>query len=130
MEGNNCEEDVLTRLDTLLTSPSPSLEAESGPTSTTSSTCSSTPSSILKTTNGNNKKKSIRFREETDLQEVIGFGGEDNLNSSSSDEEDLPTKSKFDDFPAAEEMTIEEKNVLNLTRQNTTFNTHAQNLNF
>ena len=26
-------------------------------------------------------------------------------------------------------MTLEEKNVLNLTRQNTTFNTHAQNLN-
>jgi hypothetical protein len=63
------KEDVLTRLDTLL-NPG---EVDSGPSSTTSSNCSSTPSGgILKTSNSNNKKKSIRFREETDLQEVIG----------------------------------------------------------
>ena len=82
------KEDVLTRLDTLLSEPG---EAESsGPSSTTSSNCSSTPSGILKTSNSSNKKKSIRFREENDLQEVIGFGGDGNLDSSSgsSDEDD------------------------------------------
>ena len=127
-------EDVLTRLDTLLTS------CDSGPNSVNSSTSSnsSTPSSILKTPDKESKKKSLRFREEKELQEVIGYGGEDNLDCSSSSEEDeesshkvgetsLTSKSKEEQQP--EELTVEEKNVLNLTRQNTTFNTHAQNLN-
>ena len=122
------KEDVLTRLDTLL---NPSETTESGPSSTTSSNCSSNPSSILKTCSSHNKKKSIRFREDNDLQEVIGYGGEDDLDSSS-DEEDSSnihqTSSRFDE-PPTDELTLEEKNVLNLTRQNTTFNTHAQNLN-
>ena len=38
-------------------------------------------------------------------------------------------RSKYGDEPPNEELTLEEKNILNLTRQNTTFNTHAQNLN-
>ena len=85
------KEDVLTRLDTLLNEPG---EAESGPSSTTSSNCSSTPSGILKTSNSTNKKKSIRFREENDLQEVIGFGGDGNLDSSSDSSDDDETGKK------------------------------------
>ena len=120
------KEDVLSRLDTLL-NPG---EVESGPSSNASS-CSSTPSGgILKTCiNSNNKKKSIRFREETDLQEVIGFGGEDNLDTSSDEDEPPIPRTKYNQDQENEEMSIEEKNILNLTRQNTTFNTHAQNLN-
>ena len=126
-------EDVLTRLDTLLTSQN----CDSGPNSVNSSTSSnsSTPSSILKTPDKESKKKSLRFREEKELQEVIGYGGEDNLDcSSSSEDEDVgetsltSSKSKGTE-EYTEELTVEEKNVLNLTRQNTTFNTHAQNLN-
>ena len=121
----------MTRLDTLLTS------CDSGPNSVNSSTSSnsSTPSSILKTPDKESKKKSLRFREEKELQEVIGYGGEDNLDcSSSSEDEDVgetsltSSKSKGTE-EYTEELTVEEKNVLNLTRQNTTFNTHAQNLN-
>ena len=123
----------MTRLDTLLTSQN----CDSGPNSVNSSTSSnsSTPSSILKTPEKESKKKSLRFREEKELQEVIGYGGEDNLDcSSSSEDEDVgetpltSSKSKGTE-EYTEELTVEEKNVLNLTRQNTTFNTHAQNLN-
>ena len=117
-----CEnEDVLTRLDTLLGSPS-------GPDSVNSNTSStsSTPSSILKTSpSQSQQKKSLRFREETQLQEVIGYGGEESCNSSDSEGEMETEKSE----DIIEELTVEEKNVLNLTRQNTTFNAHAQNLN-
>ena len=130
-----CEnEDVLTRLDTLLTS-----SVDSGPNSVNSnSSNSSTPSSILKTGTSNKNKKSLRFREEKELHEVIGYGGEDNLDcSSDSESESEESESSHKSGETAltakeeqpEEMTVEEKNVLNLTRQNTTFNTHAQNLN-
>merc|ERR1712079_635180 len=98
------KEDVLSRLDTLL-NPG---EVESGPSSNASS-CSSTPSGgILKTCiNSNNKKKSIRFREETDLQEVIGFGGEDNLDTSSDEDEPPIPRTKYNQDQENEEMSIE-----------------------
>ena len=112
-------EDVLTRLDTLL-GGSPSLDSNASSTS-------STPSSILKTSpSSSQQKKSLRFREETQLQEVIGYGGEESCASSDSEGE-METEKSTDDI--IEELTVEEKNVLNLTRQNTTFNAHAQNLN-
>ena len=119
-----CEtsEDVLTRLDTLLT--------QSGPDSVNSndsniSSTSSTPSSILKTSpNSSAKKKSLKFRDE--LQEVIGYGGEE---CSSDSDSEISAEISNKESETNDELTVEEKNVLNLTRQNTTFNAHAQNLN-
>jgi hypothetical protein len=133
--------DVLIRLDSLL-ARGLHAESESGPNSvnsSTASTCSSTPSSILKTSKSTDntcgggdssaKKKSIRFPDE-ELHEVIGFGGaEEDLDSSSDEEVVRPPTSKRFEVAEAEEMTVDEKNNMNLTRQNTTFNAHAQNLN-
>lgn len=135
--GGGRRGDVLTRLDSLVSGGSSNVssddEMKSGPTSVGSDTSSSAPSSILKIVGGGkgDKKKSIRFPEHEDMHEIIGYGGDEVLYSSE-DDEDTSTSSrcgKRDEKDAGDELTVEEKNVLNLTRKNTTFNAHAQNLN-
>ena len=95
---------------------------------------------ILKDTNRPKpeKKRSITFPEYEELQEIIGYGGECYY-SSSGDEDDDSTPpppnnrrqqsaGKSGDSLTVDEMTPEERSIMNLTRQNTTFNSHAQNL--
>lgn len=115
MAATEEKRDVLTRLDSLLARGQ---EVESGPNSVTSSTstCSSTPSGILKTSKGT-VKKNISFPEDK-IQEVIGYGGDDTY---SSDEDDGPVK-RIEVNETNDELTTEEKNMLNLTRQNTSYN--------
>ena len=118
--------DVLTRLDSLLARGQ---EVESGPNSVTSSssTCSSTPSSILKTSKGTVKKK-LSFPEDN-IQEVIGYGGDDTYSSDEDDAGPPAASKRLETNETVDEMTTEEKNMLNLTRQNTTFNARPHNLN-
>ena len=98
--------DVLTRLDSLLARGQ---EVESGPNSVTSSssTCSSTPSSILKTSKGTVKKK-LSFPEDN-IQEVIGYGGDDTYSSDEDDAGPPAASKRLETNETVDEMTTEEK---------------------
>ena len=86
-----------------------------------------------KKTNSRLKKRHIRFPDSKKLQEIIGWDGGEEYNfassstsGDSSDEEDIkPNRGK--NF-RNEELTTEERNVVNLTRRNTSYNAHAPNL--
>ena len=62
-----------------------------------------------------------------------GYGGEDTFSSEDEDEVDVLSASKKfeakENDSSANEMTTEEKNMLNMTRQNTSFNSRPHNLN-
>ena len=114
--------DVLNRLDSLLAGDSQDVSSEH--------------KGILKQklnqVNTRCKKKHIRFPDPKKLHKIIGWdGGEEyygasSTSSDSSDEEEKrPAISKS--F-RNEELTIEERNVINLTRKNTSYNAHAPNL--
>ena len=86
-----------------------------------------------KKANSRLKKRHIRFPDSKKLQEIIGWDGGEEYNfassstsGDSSDEEDIkPNRGKT--F-RNEELTTEERNVVNLTRRNTSYNAHAPNL--
>eukprot|EP00094_Tigriopus_californicus_P003149 TCALIF_03031-PA protein Name:"Protein of unknown function" AED:0.08 eAED:0.27 QI:0/0.25/0.2/0.8/0.75/0.4/5/0/1414 len=148
--------DVLTRLDSLLQQAGPNCDDPnvSGPilpTTKSSGESSISKSSIsqvkgiLRKPNGQAKKSApksgrrIRFPEKgEDMNEVIGYGGVEELYSE--DEDDSHTtghgslsklsssSNKKAGLSEAEELTLEEKNFLNLTKKNTNFNSRAENL--
>ena len=114
--------DVLNRLDSLLAGDSQDVSSEH--------------KGILKQKpnqgNTRSKKKHIRFPDPKKLHKIIGWdGGEEYYGASSTsgdssdEEEKRPAISKS--F-RNEELTIEERNVINLTRKNTSYNSHAPNL--
>ena len=86
-----------------------------------------------KKANSRVKKRHIRFPDSKKLQEIIGWDGGEEYNfassstsGDSSDEEDIkPNRVKTS---RNEELTAEERNVVNLTRRNTSYNAHAPNL--
>lgn len=138
--------DVLTRLDSLLqqaaqNNDDPDVSMVTKPSSdiTPSLLKVSHVKGILRKPNGKTKKQSpksrrrIRFPEKgEDLNEVIGYGGVEELYSEDEDDGSFSTASsspnnKFGSSEA-EELTLEEKNFLNLTKKNTNFNSRAENL--
>ena len=75
---------------------------------------------------GSEKKRGITFPDYEELQEIIGYGGECYYSSEGEDDEEgIPAKP---DTEYSEELTQEERNVINITKKNTTFNSHSQNL--
>ena len=75
------------------------------------------------------KKKNIRFADKQ-MQEIIGWdGGKENYGTSSSDSSDEEReRTNISKVTKNEELTAEERNVINLTRKNTSYNAHAPNL--
>ena len=68
------------------------------------------------------------------LQEIIGYGGECYYSSSGDEEDDSPPQKSAgssrgsSESAASDELTAEERSIISLTKKNTTFNSHAQNL--
>ena len=71
------------------------------------------------------KKRGITFPDYEELQEIIGYGGDIYY---SSDDEDAKEPDVKPDTDYSEELSQEERNVLNITKKNTSFNSHPQNL--
>ena len=127
------KKDVLTRLDSLLQQNG---EPKSNPEAHPENGSASGKAGILKTSGAKSRtKKSLRFpKDDEDLQEIIGFGG-DPAQFSSDDEDDLGgflnRMNKFSNLSSSlddDYMTVEEKNRLNLTKKNTNFNARSSNL--
>ena len=114
--------DVLNRLDSLVAGNAQEMALEY--------------KSILKQksdlANTRRKKRHIRFPDSKKLHEIIGWdGGEENygVSSTSGDSSDEDEKKPIISKSFKnEELTIEERNVINLTRKNTSYNAHAPNL--
>ena len=125
---------VIQRLDSLvLGTPLSSLETEaSGASSVTSS--SSGKNGILKEPRSGDKssldkKRGITFPDYEELQEIIGYGGDMYYSSDEEEPRAKPDRKSADtDYSQSEELTQEERNVLNITKKNTSFNSHPQNL--
>ena len=124
---------VIERLDSLVlgTSPLTSLDsgnpaaaADSGPESPPGP---GGPGGILKEAGRERarSKRGITFPDYEELQEIIGYGG-DMYYSSEEEEAAEPERKSDNDY--SEELTQEERNVLNITKKNTSFNSHPQNL--
>ena len=124
--------DVIERLDSLvLGTPLSSLEAElCSQASGASSMSSSGKSGILKDScrdrSSPDKKRGITFPDYEELQEIIGYGGDMYYSSDEEDAKEPDGKSDTSDY--SEELTQEERNVMNITKKNTSFNSHPQNL--
>ena len=124
--------DVIERLDSLvLGTPLSSLEADlCSQASGASSMSSSGKSGILKDSNRDrsspDKKRGITFPDYEELQEIIGYGGDMYYSSDEEDAKEPDGKSDNSDY--SEELTQEERNVMNITKKNTSFNSHPQNL--
>ena len=93
-------------------------------------------------------RTSIRFPEDPDqITEVIGYGGDENYDTSSDEDDAVSFKDKMDRFKNGggsgsnnkssksisgnnqlEEITQEEKDIMQITRKNTTFNSVSKNL--
>ena len=147
------KKDVLTRLDSLLQ------RAEKGDQDSSSSRTEvdqqdakksgsggggGIPGGILKKPGkqGGKKKhgkKSIRFPDNEEMHEIIGYGGAEERQGGNSEEEESSSededigprgrrRSSCSPGTDEDELTIEEKNFINLTKKNTNFNAHAQNL--
>ena len=122
--------DVLTRLDSLV-SGQDSLETEKQT------------KGILKDKDSPSRRSGsgIRFPDDPEkIQEVIGFGGDENYESTD-DEQESSFADKMQKFksggnkpkhaaggPPMDEITPEERSMMNLTRKNTTFNSQSKNL--
>lgn len=111
--------DVLTRLDSLLRDKNDTIviKKDSG---------SKKSGGILKTGKASKNKKSLRFPDNEDLHEIIGYGG-DMAQFVSDDEDEVERKTKSE-MEMDTELTVEERNWLNLTKKNTSFNSKAENL--
>ena len=125
---------VIERLDSLvLGTPLSSLEADANSSQASGSSSLSSKSGILKDVNRDrsspDKKRGISFPDYEELQEIIGYGG-DMYYSSDDDEVTARPDHRPDKHQehVSEELTQEERNVLNITKKNTSFNSHPQNL--
>lgn len=71
------------------------------------------------------KQRGITFPDYEELQEIIGYGGDMYYSSDDDEPKEVPEVKKQVPEP---EMTDEERNMVNVTKQNTSFNSHAPNL--
>lgn len=75
----------------------------------------------------------LRFPDDDELHEIIGYSekfSDDDESESEEDEDDddkIVSKSTNEDVKNAH-LSVEERNMINLTKKNTNFNAHAQNL--
>ena len=134
MKDSQGSHNVIQRLDSLvLGTPLNSLETEaSGASSVTSSSSGKT--GILKEPghrdrSSPDKKRGITFPDYEELQEIIGYGGDMYYSSDDDEPRARPDRKSADtDYSQSEELTQEERSVLNITKKNTSFNSHPQNL--
>ena len=114
------KKDVLNRLDSLLQQDEEDAGGEAGNANGHSSIA----------TGGRKKARSIRFADDDELHEIIGFSERYSDGDDSDEEQDFRPRGRrtsIDDGDDAP-LTVEERNVINLTKKNTNFNAHAQNL--
>jgi len=121
---------VIERLDSLvLGTPLNSLEIETQREGFVVKTTAGCKTGILKDSKkvaaSPEKKRGITFPDYEELQEIIGYGGDMYY---SSDEDDVKEPDRRSETEYSEELTQEERNVVNITKKNTSFNSHAQNL--
>ena len=116
--------DVIERLDSLVLG-TPLQSPESG-----GNEASSGVQGILKSTDrdrSEDKSRRITFPDYEELQEIIGYGGDMYYSSDDEDAKDEPdVREPASTLP--DEMTPEERNVISMTKKNTSFNSHAPNL--
>ena len=82
---------------------------------------------------GRKKARSIRFADDDELHEIIGYSERYSDGDDSDEAEDEPDFRRRrncdrDDDGDGVPLTVEERNVINITKKNTNFNAHAQNL--
>ena len=123
MSPNLKGKDVLNRLDSLVAGDKQEVTSE----------CKGILKQKSTQLNTRRKKRHIRFPDSKKIQEIIGWdGGEEYYGASSStsgdssDEEEQ--KNILSKSSRNEELTTEERNVINITRRNTSYNSHAPNL--
>jgi len=121
---------VIERLDSLvLGTPLNSLEIETQREGADLNTTAGSKTGILKDSKkvraSPEKKRGITFPDYEELQEIIGYGGDMYY---SSDEDDAKEPDRKSETEYSDELTQEERNVVNITKKNTSFNSHAQNL--
>ena len=126
-QDSTMDSDVIERLDSLVLGTSTSLGSLETSGSEEGSACRQ---GILKSPTrdkSEEKKRGITFPDYEELQEIIGYGGDMYYSSEDDEPKEVPeVKKHVSEFP--EEMTEEERNVVNMTKQNTSFNSHAPNL--
>ena len=113
------KKDVLNRLDSLLLQDEDGGEEAGAGNSNGDSSSSAAPKTARK------KARSIRFADDDELHEIIGYS--ERYSDDSDDETDFRRRRSDKDDDEAP-LTVEERNVINLTKKNTNFNAHAQNL--
>ena len=123
MSPNLTGKDVLNRLDSLVAGDKQEVTLE----------CKGILKQKSTQLNSRRKKRHIRFPDSKKIQEIIGWDGGEEYNGASSsesgessDEEDQ--KNIVSKSIRNEELTTEERNVINITRRNTSYNAHAPNL--
>ena len=123
MSPNLKGKDVLNRLDSLVAGDKQEVTLE----------CKGILKQKSTQLNSRRKKRHIRFPDSKKIQEIIGWDGGEEYNGTSSsasgessDEEDQ--KNIVSKSIRNEELTTEERNVINITRRNTSYNAHAPNL--
>ena len=131
MKDASPAQDVIERLDSLvLGTPLSSLEDEVSSQASGSSSKSISKNGILKDAKRDrsvaDKKRSITFPDYEELQEIIGYGGD--MYYDSDDENTKEQRSVRSENDPSEELTQEERNVQNITKKNTSFNSRPQNL--
>ena len=131
MKDASTAHDVIERLDSLvLGTPLSSLEDEVWSQASGSSSKSGGKNGILKDAKRDrsvaDKKRSITFPDYEELQEIIGYGGD--MYYDSDDENTKERRSVRSENDPSEELTQEERNVQNITKKNTSFNSRPQNL--
>ena len=131
MKDASPAQDVIERLDRLvLGTPLSSLEDEVSSQASGSSSKSISKNGILKDAKRDrsvaDKKRSITFPDYEELQEIIGYGGD--MYYDSDDENTKERRSVRSENDPSEELTQEERNVQNITKKNTSFNSRPQNL--
>ena len=134
MKDSQGSHNVIQRLDSLvLGTPLNSLETEASGASSVSSS-SSGKTGILKEPgtrdrSSPDKRRGITFPDYEELQEIIGYGGDMYYSSDDDEPRARPDRKSADtDYSQSEELTQEERSVLNITKKNTSFNSHPQNL--
>ena len=126
-QDSTMDSDVIERLDSLVLGTATSLGSleASG-----SEEGSASRQGILKSPTRDKsveKRRGITFPDYEELQEIIGYGGDMYYSSEDDEPKEVPeVKKHVSEFP--DEMTEEERNVVNMTKQNTSFNSHAPNL--
>ena len=114
--------DVLNRLDSLLLQDEEEDDGERGAANSNGFP----PGTAVR-----KKARSIRFADDDELHEIIGYSerySDADDSDEADDEPDFRRRGRNGDDGDDVPLTVEERNVINITKKNTNFNAHAQNL--